>query len=74
VGDLLEAAEYFQIAALKEICSKLLFDQGVCDAANHTLLKKQCFNPDQHGSIDFGRLDLDPDPGDKKLPTIIEKG
>jgi hypothetical protein len=29
VGDLLEAAEYFQIAALKEICSKLLFDQGI---------------------------------------------
>ena len=28
VGELLEAAEYFQIAALKETCSKLLQDQG----------------------------------------------
>jgi hypothetical protein len=25
-------------------------------------------------SIDFGRLDPDPDPGGEKLPTIIEKG
>ncbi len=74
MGDLLEAAEYFQIAALKEICSKLLFDQGMCDAANHTLLKKQCFGSGSAWIPLIWPLDPDPDPEGTKLPSIIEKG